>query len=734
MFLREFSLAVVVSLVLCAAAFAAEEPPDFGKQIAPIFNKYCTACHNPDDLEGKLSLATYDELLKGGKRGQAISAGHSNQSLLIRMLTGEAKPVMPPEDNERPKPEEIELLKKWIDAGAKGPTGKAPDPTILVTPSIAPKGAVRRAITAIAFSPKGDTIAVGRHGTVELIAADTREVRHTLREHTGNVNDLAFTPDGAQLIAVAGQPGLFGEVRVWNNVDARLVHAWRGHSDSIYSLAAADGGRLIATGSYDQKIKLWDVETGSERRTLDGHNGGIFGLAFRSDAKLLASASGDRTVKLWRVENGDRLDTFSQPIGDQYAVAFSPDGRFVVAAGVTTACALWRLSDTAAEGTNELLFSRFAHEQPIVALAWSGDGKTIATSGEDRRVKLWHAGDVTERIVLEPQPDVADALAFSADSKRIAVGRLDGSLAVYNADDGKPIAPVPPAKPELASIEPAGVQPAQSTQLTVRGKNLSTLTKVTLSDGRLTGKIVEGSATVDRAIVEVTAAADLPRGEYDLAVENAGGASNKLKVYADNVNHLAEVEPNNAPDSPQDIAMPASTWGSLASAGDADCFRITGKAGQTIVAELSSKTIGSKANAELELFDPNGRLLAANNDFDGGNDPFVAYTLPADGQYTLRVSELMLMGGLGFHYRLTVGELPFVVGVYPLSVPAKQETQVELVGYNIPPGAMATVKAGVNGRSRRCNRRQQVPRSSRPQFGRQFVTGIAGIGAEQCSG
>ncbi len=180
-------------------------------------------------------------------------------------------------------------------------------------------------------------------------------------------------------------------------------------------------------------------------------------------------------------------------------------------------------------------------------------------------------------------------------------------------------------------------------------------------------------------------------------MENAGGASNKLKLYGDNVNHLAEVEPNNSSDSPQIIATPATVWGSLASAGDADSFRITGKAGQTIVAELSSKTIGSKANAELELFDPSGRLLSANNDFDGSSDPLVAYTLPADGEYTLRVSELMLMGGLGFHYRLTVGELPFVVGVYPLSVPAKQESQVELVGYNIPPGAMATVKAGDGG-------------------------------------
>ncbi len=463
--LREITSALVFFACASSAVLAAETP-DYGKQIAPIFNKYCTACHNPDDLEGKLSLASYDELLKGGKRGLAISAGHSDQSLLIRMLTGEAKPVMPPEDNERPKPEEIELLKKWIDAGAKGPEGRRADPTILVTPKIAPKGSVRRAITAIAFSPKGDTIAVGRHASRgdhrrrHAASYGTRSRAHGQRQRS------RVHADGAQLIAVAGEPGLFGEVRAVEHsrrpAGASVARAQRQH------LFPGRGQRR--QNDRHRQLRPEDQALGPGIRQRAAHARRAQRRHLRSCVSVATPScwqapAATAPIKLWEVEDGERLDTFSQPIGDQYAAAFSPDGRFVAAAGGDNRVRLWRLSDTAAEGTNELLYSRFAHEQPIVALAWSSDGKTIATSGEDRRVKLWHAGDVTERLVVEPQPDVADALAFSADSKRLAAGRLDGSLAVYNADDGKPIAPVPPAKPELASIEPAGVRPAQTAPL-----------------------------------------------------------------------------------------------------------------------------------------------------------------------------------------------------------------------------------------------------------------------------
>ena len=132
---------------------------------------------------------------------------------------------------------------------------------------------------------------------------------HKLTGHKGNVNDLAFTPDGSKLAAAAGEPGSAGEVRLWNVADGQLVKVFGGdgpggHKDAAYAVAVSPDGRTIASGSYDQRIILWDVESGRPQRTLEGHNGAIFGLAFRKDGKVLASASADRTLKLWDVATG----------------------------------------------------------------------------------------------------------------------------------------------------------------------------------------------------------------------------------------------------------------------------------------------------------------------------------------------------------------------------------------------------------------------------------------------
>ncbi|MEX2141112.1 MAG: c-type cytochrome domain-containing protein [Pirellulales bacterium] len=672
--------------------------PDYSKQIVPIFNKYCVACHAADAPEGDFVLDSYDALLKGGKRGVAISAGQPDQSRLIRMLTGEAKPIMPPDDgeSERPKPEEIELLKQWVAAGAKGPTGKAPDPTVLVTPSIKPTAEVRRAITAVSYSPQGDLIAVGRYRTVELLASGTRAVRQSIPQR-GAVNELAFTQDGTRLIAASGETGLVGEVTIWNIAERKRTHTLRGHKDIVYALAVSPNGKLLATGSYDQTIKLWDLDSGSELKTLTGHNGAVFGLAFHKNGRVLASASGDRTVKLWDIERGVRLDTFGQPTLDQYTVAFSPDGRFVAAGGVDNRIRVWKLSDTVAEGTNEIVVARFAHEQPIVKLSYSPDGQTIVTAAEDRKVKLWQADKVAERQLLEPQPDVAAAVAFSPDNKIIVVGRLDGSLVVYNTADGAVVAPTPLAEPELAALSPRGIERGKPAELRLTGKNLGEVTKVTFADERLSAKLTNASANGDEATIELTAAVDLPRGAYDVSVENAAGRSAKLKLYVDDIPQVAEASLQSSTAVQQELHLPASVWGSLAKAGEIDRYGFHGKAGQTVVAELASRSIGGKGNAVLALYDADQNLLASNNDFDGQSDPLVAYTLPADGRYSLQVNELTMLGGKDFDYRLSIGEFPYVVACYPLSVPADRESHVELIGHNLPPKSRVAVKGGAAG-------------------------------------
>ena len=111
----------------------------------------------------------------------------------------------------------------------------------------------------------------------------------------------------------------------------------------------------------------------------------------------------------------------------------------------------------------------------------------------------------------------------------------------------------------------------------------------------------------------------------------------------------------------------------------------------------------------LTLFDARGRVMARTNDFDGQADPLIAFTPPADGRYIVRVGDLMLAGSAEHFYRLSIGAFPYVTAVYPLSVPANQETQVELIGYNLPAEQKVAVKAGAVGRSARAAGRSRKP-------------------------
>jgi WD40 repeat protein len=345
---------------------------------------------------------------------------------------------MPPGKRKKLEAAEIAALKAWVDDGAKPPTeAKAKE---LILPKITPRGTPRKPVHALANSAPGGLIAVADVGEVQLRKAVGFTAVRILSGHRGNANAVVFSVDGSQLFAAAGEPALFGEVRQWNVADGKLIRVFEGHRDALYAAALSPDGRILATGGYDQKIKLWNVETGAEIKTLSGHNGCVHGLAFRPDGKILASASADRTVKLWEVASGQRRETFAQPLKEQFAVVFSADGKRLLAGGADNRIRIWEVSESAAETTNPILESKFAHEGAILHLAFSRDGKKLLSSADDRTVKLWSFPEMTEKLFLEKQPDWPPALAFGDGDTQIIVGRLDGTVGVYDAASGKLIA------------------------------------------------------------------------------------------------------------------------------------------------------------------------------------------------------------------------------------------------------------------------------------------------------
>lgn len=435
-------LLLLLSATWPLSALTQRAPISYEKQIAPLLAEKCVACHNHTTRQGGLNLESHAAMLNGGKRGAPIVPGNSPESLLVKLLEGTLKPQMPLGD--KLSDAEIKLFKDWIDTGASltgsgsaatlaSTTANAPAPNI---PNIKPKAPVRAAINSLAFRPDGGMLAVGRYQEAELRNGTGNTVSSKLIGHSSEVRSLTFSPDGKLLATAGGNPGQFGEVKIWDVAAGKELRTWRGHRDNIFAIAFSPDGGKLATCSYDKLIKLWDAATGSELKTLKDHTDAVFALVFSPDGKLLASASADRTVKLWDVATGARLYTLSDALDAVNTLVFHPSGKLLAGAGADRSIRVWEIG--AAEGKQAR--SLIAHEDAIHALAWSPDGKTLVSTGADRRIKFFEAATLTELHVSELQSDWVFALAFAPDGKRLAAGRYDGTLTFYDPQTGKAVA------------------------------------------------------------------------------------------------------------------------------------------------------------------------------------------------------------------------------------------------------------------------------------------------------
>jgi WD40 repeat protein len=695
------SVVRLLTLVLSAAG-AAHPHTDVAtaatySQVHAIFSKNCLACHDAKEADGDLVLETYDTAMAGGQSGKVIVAGDADASILVQQIEHRAKPFMPPPKKAHPLTGgEIATIRSWIAAGAPKP---GPGESIIVAstqpaPHVEPTVPPVRPVRAMAYDAGSKLLAVARGTDVELRSGVTQALVRKLGPHTGHVNDIAFSGNGL-LVAASGLPGRGGEVRVWNVADGTLVRSWAGHADAIYSVAVSPDGKLLVTGSYDQKIILWNIADGTQVRILEGHNGAVFALAFRPDGKVLASGSADRTVKLWDVATGKRLDTRPEPLKEQQTLAFNPDGSKLFAAGVDNRVRAWQISAAATEGSNTLLDAHFVHEGTVLRLAVSPNCKWLATSGDDRAVKLWDATDLHQLLALPMQPDWPSALAFVGAGKTLAVGRLDGSVAFYDVTTGKIVAPPKPMLPELTGLEPRGIQQGTTIKLKLTGKNLTAAEGVMTAAKGVTARILPG-ATGESASVELTATADAALGPADLQLTSEAGKSVAQRIIVDDLPQIERQGPG-GPDAAATFSpvLPVTFGGQFNTRGEAAVFAFEGHAGQTIVLDSAAKRLGSKAALTLALLDSHDRTIVAGEDFDG--DPIIQATLPADGRYSIRVTEQTAMASAEHFYRVSAGDLHVVTGAFPLAGTPGQTLTVRLLGFNLPAGAEAKVTVPTSG-------------------------------------
>ena len=205
-----------------------------------------------------------------------------------------------------------------------------------------------------------------------------------------------------------------------------------GHGDEVRSVAFSPDGNTLASGSYDNTIRLWNSSTGAPLNTLTGHTRWVHSVAFSPDGNTLASGSWDNTIRLWNANTGEHLKTLT---GDAriYSVTFSPDGKMLASVRRAT-IRLWNAN------TGEHLKTLIGHTGSVNSVAFSPDGKTLASGSHDKTIKLWdtHTGELLH--TLKGHYNWVNSVAFSPDGHTLASGGQDAlgnTLRLWDANTGE---------------------------------------------------------------------------------------------------------------------------------------------------------------------------------------------------------------------------------------------------------------------------------------------------------
>jgi WD40 repeat protein/transcriptional regulator with XRE-family HTH domain len=219
-----------------------------------------------------------------------------------------------------------------------------------------------------------------------------------------------------------------GEVRIWSSQGRTLYRAWQAHLDLIMALAFSPDGRRLATGSWDRSVKMWDVATGA-LLWVGWHTGELVRLAISPDNRMLCS-SGGMEVILWDAESGDVLDKLPQPTTPT-AVAWSRDGRLLATSTLNGVITLWK-PHFSAPTVPSLTIN--ASTMPVTALSFSADDRMIASSGHDFAVKLWEAE--TGRLIdtLEGHMGRVRRVVWSPDGRTVASASFDQTIWLWDAE------------------------------------------------------------------------------------------------------------------------------------------------------------------------------------------------------------------------------------------------------------------------------------------------------------
>jgi len=252
--------------------------------------------------------------------------------------------------------------------------------------------------------------------------------RNRLEGHKDFVTSVNFSPDGKTLVSVSRD----NTIKLWNVETGEEIRTLKGHY-GVQSVNFSPDGKTLVSGSWDNTIKLWNVETGEEIRTLKGHNGPVNSVNFSPDGKTLVSGSGDKTIKLWNVETGQEIRTLKGHDNSVISVNFSPDGKTLVSGSGDKTIKLWNVE------TGQEIRTLKGHDNSVISVNFSPDGKTLVSGSDDKTIKLWNVKTGKEIRTLKGHDIYFRSVNFSPDGKTLVSGSGDKTIKLWNVETGQEI-------------------------------------------------------------------------------------------------------------------------------------------------------------------------------------------------------------------------------------------------------------------------------------------------------
>jgi WD40 repeat protein/DNA-binding SARP family transcriptional activator len=255
-----------------------------------------------------------------------------------------------------------------------------------------------------------------------------------LHGHFGTVRSLAVHPHPEASQALLASGSYDKTVRLWDLQSGHMLAILRGHSKWLQALVFAPNGQLLVAGSDGQNVRVWDGRTGRVLHTLRGHTSLTEKIAFRADGAQLASASWDQTVRIWDLQSGQTRHTLQGHTGAVATAVIGSDShgrRLIVSGGLDHVVRIWDAE------TGQSIATWHGHHDRVVAFAFSRDGGLLASGAWDRTIGVWDTQRNELVFFLHGHAETIESVAFHPSGELLASGSWDRSVRVWDLRTGQ---------------------------------------------------------------------------------------------------------------------------------------------------------------------------------------------------------------------------------------------------------------------------------------------------------